>query len=289
MIIRPLLLLLLTITISPALTLQNVYYFEGNDINISTIFPGTKNDAKLFTLTNNNYSKKIKSRILVRILKQRGINGVKYGAVYVHFIKKSPIDVTKIENKVQEYYKKRYQEIQISSISINPRHYISKLPKNYTVHLRSRDYLFNGGTLYIKTLKHEKIFFDFLLNAKVAVYKSKQKIHRNTELSKSNTKKSIVTLERFRALPVQEIEQDSLQSKHQILDNKVITVNDVTKLDVVKRDSMINIHFRRNNMVIEVNAKALRDGKVNDIIPVQVSNRKILKAKIIGRNLAEIR
>jgi flagella basal body P-ring formation protein FlgA len=44
-----------------------------------------------------------------------------------------------------------------------------------------------------------------------------------------------------------------------------------------------------DNMAITFSAKALQDGKVNDIIKVQKSDGKRLKVKVIGKNRAEMR
>ena len=290
MILKTLFSILCVAAISYASALKKTYYIDGDDINISTIFPHVKNnDLKLFSIDNKYYTKKIKSKLLIKILDSHGFHNLKANSSYIYFVKNSPVDTSKVKSKLKEFYKQRYKHIKINSIIISPRSYIDSLPKDYAIHIRSRDYLYNKGTLYIKTPKHKEIFFNFIINADVTVYKSKTKIKKATELSNLNTKKTTVKLEKFRALPIQELKNRSLQSKRQILKDRIITQKDIVGLSIVRRGSNVNVQLHKNGIYLEVVAKALKDGKLNDIIPLKTRNKKILNAKVIGENLAEIK
>ena len=137
-------------------------------------------------------------------------------------------------------------------------------------------------------LVNKKIFFDYDIEASVAVYTSRSIIKKDTQISLLNVMRQNVVLDRFRAKPLQNIEANLLQSKRHIPKDMILTIRDVESLDVVKKDSIINVSLFKDGMGITFSAKALQDAKVDDIIKVQNNNGKILKARVTGSNAAEL-
>jgi len=80
----------------------------------------------------------------------------------------------------------------------------------------------------------------------------------------------------------------SFQSKHHIRANEILTIRDVEKRNLVLRGATVSVKLLDNNMNIEFSAQALEDGKLNDIITVQNSKERKMKAKVIGQNLVEV-
>lgn len=282
MFLKLFILLCMNISLYANIQLQRTYYIESNDINISTVIPHAKKDVKLFEISHN-YIEKIRTNNLIDSLQKNGykIDDVPYR--FISFIKKSPINLNGMKRYLHDYYTQKYASIDISNIVIMPRGYVEKLPKDYNIKMRSTNYLKNKNTFNIKTLDNKKIFFDYIIDAKLPVLRAKQDIKKGTELSILNTQIQIIPFERFKKLPLQEINSGIFQSKFNIQQNMVITLRDVEPVSLVRRGDYVNVTLNNSNLAITFMAKALQDGKLNDIITVQQNNGKktqvIVKAK----------
>lgn len=268
--------------------LKDIYYVDSKDINISLIIPEAKNDSQILRIEKSRYSIKIKTKDLIKILSEHGYKNLTSKSNYTNFILKSPIDTSYIEQKIKEYYKKEYEEIDIKSISVKPRGYITSMPKEYILNIRNNDFLSSSGIVNIKTTQNKKLFFDYYITANVPIYTSRDAIKKEMRISHSNCIKKNIVLENFRAKPLQNIDKKSFQAKRHIPKGMILTSRDVESLDVVKRDAAINVSLNKDGIAITFSAKALQDGKVNDIINVQNSSGKILKARVTGSSTAEI-
>lgn len=269
--------------------LEKTYYIEGNDINISHLVNHPKEDKVLFHFQNNRYTKRIKSKQLIEILKSYNYNNVESQSRYIKFIKKSPIDLSQAKIYIEDFYLSVYPDMTIYSIDVTPRGYISSLGENFTINIPTKSTLSNKGILSIKTAKKKKLFFDYIIDAEISVFTAKGLIPRGTKLSLLNTHKKSVSFDKYRAVPIQDIQTKSLQSKHNIPNGRIITTRDVQALLLVKRNATVSVKLDNNAIIIEFSAKALQNGKLNDIITVQKKNGKKFKAVVIGKNKVEIR
>ncbi|OIP56295.1 MAG: flagella basal body P-ring formation protein FlgA [Helicobacteraceae bacterium CG2_30_36_10] len=288
MFLKTLFLLLFSLVLHANEVLKSDYYLSSDDINLSVIFPHAKQDIKLFSLERSRYTKKIKSRELIKLLEHHGYPSCTAQNRYINFIKKSPIDVTKIEEKIRKLYTQKYTAITIKTITVMPRGYIESLTDTYIVKIQRDNHLSRSGTLYVKTTDNKKIFFDYQVEAEVSVYIARKKIKRENELSLVNCKKKSIILDKFDAMPIQKLQQSMFQSKHQIREGTVITARDIEQLSIVKRDSIVSVILDEKNIAISFGAKALQDGKLDDTITIQKNNKQRLKAKVIGKNRVEI-
>lgn len=268
--------------------LQSVYYVDNKDVKLSSIIPHVKNDFLILSIEESRYSQKIKSKDFLELLSKYGYKNYTIKSSYVNFVLKSPVDTSKIEQKLQLYYKKNYENIDIKSIHVAPRGYLTSLADTYTIHIRDNDFLSDSGVISIKTTDNKRLFFDYHIIADVEVYKSKNSIKKDTNLSPSNTIKKSVRLDRFRDKPLQNIHKTSLQAKRHIPKEMTLTIRDVEAQNVIKRDAIVNVTLYKDGMAINFSAKAQKDAKVNDIINVQNSSGKILKVRVTGSNTAEI-
>jgi len=288
MLIKYLFLILIFIQLNASSILQKTYYINSNDINISSIIKNIDIDKNLFNIQPNKYSKRVKSKLLIKILKQHGYMDFKAQSNYITFKKKSYIDTSKIQDVILKYYKQKYDIIEIQKIDVNPRSYITHLPQDFSVHLRKRDFLSNHGIVNIKTPKNKRIFFDYMIKAKLPVYITKTKLKMNTEISELNTEKKSIVLNRLKAKPIQQIIKNTLQVKYNINKNKILTSQNIEKLNLIKRGASINIILHDSGIDISFTAKALRNAKMGDIVTVENKNKKRFKVKVIGKNKAEM-
>lgn len=281
-------LFLISFTLHANIELDGVYYVENREVNSSVITQNKAGSFHILTIPHSDYLAKIKSQELIDLLHKNGYKNYEHKSSYVNFVLKSPIDTSFIEHRLKEYYEKEYESIEIIDIVVEPRAYMESLPDEYTVDIRERDYLFNDGTISIKTPQNMKYFFNYYIKAYITVYESRDKIKKDTKLTPLHYIQKKVLLERFRAKPFQNIDNIQLQAKRHIPKGRIITHNDVELFDVIRRDAMINVTMVKEGMVITFSAKALQDAKVNDIIKVQNSNGKILKVRVTGNNRAEL-
>lgn len=280
---------LLSLELFGSSVLNSSYYIDSNDINLSHIVPHAKKDINLFSFRDEKNSKRVKSKELIKLLKTHGYNSVSSKSRYVKFHKKSPVNLSVIKNEIEKLYRSKYINIDIKNISVRPRAYIKSLPQNYQVSIQSRDHLSNSGTLYIKTPQRKKIFFNYHINAVVTLFVARKNIKKDVELSSVNSRKESVILDKFRAMPLQDIRRGTIQTKHNIKKDTLITLRDIQPLSIVRRGSRVSVSLTSNSISISFIAKALQDGKLNDIITIQKSNKKRLKARVIGKNRVEIR
>ena len=281
------LLLLLTFDLL-SFTLKSTYYIHSHNIKLQDIAPSAAYNLTLYKINNNKHSKRIKSREIISLLKAHGMTDVKSTSNYVHFIKKSPIDTSHIKTSIRDFYKEKYPNILIKSILVMPRGYTKSLPENYKVQMQKKAYLSNKGILSIKTLENKKVFFDYVLDASLYVYVSRDSIPRSQKISALNCTKKSVQFTKFRAMPIDKTHLNTSQSKRNLKPDTIITSRDIQVLNMVKRNANVQVRFEDKNINISFSAKALQNGKLNDIITVQKRNKKRLRVKVIGKNRVEI-
>ena len=286
--LKILFLLLLSVSLFSDVYLKSNYYVKDRGVMLSTLVEGTKEDMQIFTINKNKHSKRVTSKKVLQILQSYGINDYKSKHSYIQFTKKSPINSEKIKNAIKKVYKEKYAYINIKRITVEPRSYTITLPKHYETILKSKSHLSNNGTLYIKTDNKKKIFFNYKIDAKIVVYEAKKDIKRNVELSNVNSKKKSIILDKFRAMPLQNMQKGTLQSTHNIKRGTILTARDAQGLYLVKRGSNVNVTLNSSNLAISFSAEALQNGRFADIITVMKRNGKKVKVRVTGKRRAEV-
>lgn len=269
--------------------LHSVYYVESKNIQLKDIAPHAQDDVVLYKIDINRYTKKVKTKHLLKVLKNYHINPMKTSSRYIRFIQKSPIDTSKIKSTLSNLYQEYYPNMKINSIVIMPRSYIASLPLKYDVSMHKKAYLSKDGVLSIKTLENKKIFFDYTVDADLDVYFSRGKLRKNEKISVLNTTKKKIHFDKFRALPISINQLNISQSKRNLKARKVLTSRDIQTLHLIIKGSNVNVNLNDGNINISFLAKALQNGRLNDIITVQKSNKQRLRVRIIGKNMVEIK
>jgi flagella basal body P-ring formation protein FlgA len=261
---------------------------KANSIMLSDLVPEPQKDVKLYTIRENKYTKRVKAKELLTRLQTYGYQDYDSKHHYVQFTKKSPINTQKIKTKLIQHYKNRYKSIKIKSLTLVPRTYLEKLPQVYAFGISKREHLSNKGYCYIFTPNKKKIFFNYTLYATVDVFVSKGDIDRGTELSNLNTKKKSIMLNKFRAMPLEEIRAHTLEAKHRIKSEDVLTSRDAVGLHLVRRGATVSVSLKNNGINISFLAEALTNGRDGDTITVLNRNGKKIKVRVIGHNRAEM-
>ncbi|MDA7816702.1 flagellar basal body P-ring formation chaperone FlgA [Sulfurimonas sp.] len=288
MFIKYFLLLSLPIFLYATNSIKSTYYVDSEYVMLRDVIPQADSTVTLFKIKEHRHSKKISSKEFVKILDRLGFKDYSYKGKFVRFIKKSPIETSKIMNALKEYYEQMYETIDIRNIEVQPREYMRTLPKEYTIKIKDRDYLQKSGTISIRTSKNKKYFFNYSIDALIDIHVSRKKIKKGSELSNINTSVKKVVLDRFKSKPLQLLEAQKYQAKHHIAKESLITHRDIQELRLIRRDQNVNITLLSERMNITFSAQSLQSGKLNDIIKVQKSNGKILKVRVTGKNRAEM-
>ena len=156
--------------------LKSNYFIQENYVVVSDIVKGSKSKLKLFDIDKNRHSIKIKTKNLLNKLNKLGYKNITSRHNYTQFTQKSPINTDRLELYLREVYRKNYASIDIQSISISPRSYLYEMPQNYKISLHKKAHLSNKDIINIKTDDNKKIFFNYLVKARISVIISKQTI-----------------------------------------------------------------------------------------------------------------
>ena len=280
---------LLTSLLFGQTSLESIYVTNTKEIKLSTIDKNIQNDKIIYTINHAKHSKKVKTKELLRLLKANGVNNYVAKHSYVKFVQKSPIDTSKIKTFVKEYYQKNYPNIKIKKILVSPRSFTTSLPKEYTLHMQKKSYLRHKAILILKSYKGRETFFDTFITATIEVFQARKDIKRNQELSSLNTERTKLLLDKFYALPLMHLDKSSLQAKHSIKKDSIISSRDIRSLFLVRKGSNVNVLLDSSNLSISFSAKAIQNGCYGDIIQVINHKGKKIKVLITGKHQARVR
>jgi len=287
--LKIIILLLLSINLFANPHLKRNYFIQNNFVLLSDITENKKDTTQLFQIPPDRHSKRIKAKELLKILTIHGYKNHTSKHSYIQFTKKSPINIQNLQYAIIQRYKEKYTDIEIKAININPRSYLTSLPKSYSIVLNKKTHLKRSGTFYIKTDDNKKIFFNYTISAKIDIIKARVKINKGDELSNRNTKKSSIMLDKFRAMPLQKITKAVYESKRRLQIDTILTTRDVSGLFLVKRGSKVNVMLINSGISISFLAKAIQSGKYGESIFVVNSNGKKIAVIVTGRNKVEAR
>lgn len=278
---------LFTLLLFANIQLQQEYLVTAKTVKISDIIKSPKKDSILFNINANRHSKRVKASYLIKELKSYGYHDITSRHAYIQFTQKSPLNTKKLTSLLKRYYKEHYKNIEIQKITIKPIKYLSTFPKNFTVGFRDKAYLSHKGTFYIKTVENKKIFFNYTLLAKLSVYRAKKKIEKSEPITRINTEKKSIILDKFRAFPLMDISTVHYEAKHRIRQYSLITQRDVITLHLVKRGENVTVTLKNQGIYITFLAKALQSGRLGETIRVMHKNKKI-RVRVTGKNRAEV-
>ncbi len=289
MIFKLSLLLLFSYTLLVAEHFESNYFVKDDFVMLSDVVSNPNKDVKLFDIDANRHTKRIKEEDLLKRLQDLGYTSFSPKHNYIQFSKKSPISVEKLKNYVQNFYENKYTNITIQNISVEPRSYIEKLPALYEIGSDDDIHLKNSGIIFLETLQNKKIFFNYTIRAKVEVIQARDEMKRSTELSNINTQKESIILDKFRAMPLQNIEAHTLELKHRVKAGRVLTSRDVVGLYLIRRGSKVNVTLLDGRVIISFLAEASQNGRYGENISVVKSDGTKIKVVVTGKNKAEMR
>ena len=283
--------LLLTLLFAPlycAHTLQPSYMYETHTVMASTLFPDIEKDFKLFEIDAHKTMLRLRSDEIVERFDEQGITVDANSERYVTFIKRSPVDTAKLEQMLYDYFVEKLPGIIIHSLSVHPRAYTKSLPEHYNVKIAPKTFHRNSGSFYIVSHENKKYFFNFKINAEITYLLARQNLSRKELLTPFNTLKKVEPFQRVRALPLTSLESQRLRLRHPIKAGRIILMRNTEALPQVRRNQRVHVTVKSAAVEIQFTANALQDGALHDIISIEKSDGRRLRAKVIGLNQVEI-
>ena len=284
-----LLLQFFTLTTLASENLKREYFIDNDRVMLSEIVQNPQKDLLLYEIPKSRHTKRVKASQLIKKLQSLGYNDFQTKHSYIQFTQKSPINLEDLKNQLQNYYIQHYKNIKISNIELTSNHYLTHLPKEYTLSFPRNAYLSKRGVFYIKTNKNKKIFFHYTVDATISLYEAKKEIQKGEELSFLNCKKKSIMLDKFRAMPLLELPRGRYEAKHRIKKSTLLTKRDVTGLYLIKRGSSVSVTLQDGGVSITFSARALQNGRYGDTIALREHNNKKIYVIVTGKNRAKVK
>ncbi len=283
--------LFLTLLLSPlysSYTLQSTYMYENHTLMASTLFPEIQDDFKLLQIEEHKTMFRLRSDEIVERFGEHGITVEANDERYVTFIKRSPVDTEALEQALHDYFVEKLPGLVIRTVSVQPRSYTKALPEHYNVKIAPKTFHRNSGSFYIVSSDNKKYFFNFHIDADITYLLARKDLARKELLSPFNTLQKVEPFNRIRALPLTSLDAERLRMRHPIKAGRTILVRNTETLPQVRRNQRVHVTVKSAAVEIQFTANALQDGALHDIISIEKSDGRRLRAKVIGLNQVEI-
>ncbi|QCI28506.1 flagellar basal body P-ring formation chaperone FlgA [Caminibacter pacificus] len=180
-----------------------------------------------------------------------------------------------VKSEIINFYKKTYPNIIIEKITANP-----ALPKHYKKIKFLLSPKQNSGSIII-----DGKYYYITIKAEIPVFVATSIIRQNSPILPYVVKK-IVKFRYFYSKPLEKISPNLIASKI-ISKNSVINESNTKIAPAVLRGERVSVLIKSKNITISSSAKALRDGNIGDIIPIEM-NRKIFNAKVTDKGVVTL-
>jgi len=280
-------LLLTTLLLAQSFQLQESYNVETNDIYAKHLFEDIKTNFYLLTIPEHSERFKINSKKLISEFELRSIDVKTNKTGIVTFIKNETIDTTVLKNDLKKLFKQAMPTLKIEAISLICRCKLKELPKKYKVVMKKSNLHKNSGTFYIQT-KNNRHFFTYNVKATLGVIKAKESIKNKNRIDAYNTYDDEIEFKNFNSIPLQNISLGQVITTRSIKKGTIITAQHVKKTPLVRRGERVRVQFNDGSVHIELEAKALKDGSLRDIIPVRKSDGTRLDVTVTGKGKASL-
>ena len=126
------------------------------------------------------------------------------------------------------------------------------------------------------------------LKSKIKLFKARNNINRGKILSPVDAVYTNENFTRLKHALLRSLHGKNLRVKKRIAVGKIIYQRDVEQLPIVLKKKVVNAKLVSGSIQLEFQAVSLQDGYLNDIIEIKKSDGKVLKAKVIGKNMVEV-
>ena len=269
-------------------TLRQSYFFSNPVINSTDLNVSCSKNFEILRIPDGKNSYRVNAQIILKTFELNGCAIDSGKTRYVNFTKRSNIDYTQLQDQITKYFIANYPTINITSIQIIPHGYIESLPSNAHAVFEKDSYKQNNGTFYVPDDNGIRHYFEYSLDATLEVLQVTQKTSRKDSLSSTNTTLKTIPFISFRGKPLTKIPETSYRFRSSLKEDTVITDRHIEPRPIVLRGSKVSAQVKSGTVIVEYIATATQEGALYDIITIEKSDGKRVRAKIIGDNTVEL-
>lgn len=271
-----------------SLTLEQNYTYDNAVIHAKDLFKELPVDFELLRIPNDKTHYRINSQIIVKSFELHGITVDSSKVRYVNFTKESRIDVTPFKQQLTSALKERYPTMVVDEILITPRGYHQSIPAGAKAIFEPKFFQSAKGTFYILDGQSVRQYLDYTITARIDVLHTTQKVSRKESLSGFNTRLVSVPFDVFKDTPLTKMPANSYRFRSSLKENTLLTERNIEAVPLVLRGEKIVVVIHNGNVVVEFGATATQEGGLYDMITIQKSDGKRVKAKVIGDKRVEL-
>ncbi|MGM0533058.1 MAG: flagellar basal body P-ring formation chaperone FlgA [Campylobacterota bacterium] len=258
--------------------LQQKYTVDDTTVYSTDISSSCQRKFIVAKIPRNQRTFQQPSHEVVRIFNQFGceMKEVDFAHVNFHLEPRG----TCLQRELKKHFLQRYQTLQIEKIHVRKDRYFD-CDKPYRILQMPQK---QKGTLRLSQ-NDRRFFFRYSVVGKIKRLTATRDIGKGETLSAQNT--------RFVMQPFEDVhkeyvtKREGLVTRHRVQKGDILTGFQTKPKPAVQSGSMVSCRYKRDNVVIEFEAKALSGGVAGDIIEVQ-KDRQRFRARITGKNKVEI-
>ncbi len=270
-----------------AYQLAENYVYKNAIIYSNDLFPEIPQKFEILKIPSDKDQYRIDAQIITKTFELHGIAIDTSKTRYVNFTKQSPIDFTPLKIQLESMLREHYPSIQIEEITITPRGYLSALSKETRGVFDGRFYQHAKGTFYILTPQGLRHYLDYSVVATISVLHTTQKITRRERLSGFNTLLKPIHFVSFKDDPILRLPDQPSRYRSNLKPGQLLTLRNIETIPLVLKNEKVVVEVKSDGLVVEFGATATQEGSLYDIITIQKSDGKRIKAKVIGENRVE--
>ena len=264
------------------------YEFKNAIVYSNDLFPEIPQKFEILKIPSDKDQYRIDAQIISKTFELNGITIDSSKTRYVNFTKQSPIDLTSLKLQLEKMLLEHYPSIQIKEIAITPRGYLSALSKETRGVFDDRFYQHAKGTFYILTPQGLRHYLDYSVTATISVLHTTQKITRRERLNGFNTLLRPVAFTSFKDNPLTSLPDQPSRYRSNLKPGQLLTLRNIETIPLVLKNEKVAVEVKSDGLVVEFGARATQEGSLYDIITIQKSDGKRIKAKVIGVNRVEL-
>ncbi|WP_461832402.1 flagellar basal body P-ring formation chaperone FlgA [Aquifex sp.] len=185
-----------------------------------------------------------------------------------------------LENLIKEKLKERFgKEVKLKSYEV-----LTPIPKDYKIVELKAYKNIPTGFIYFKNKKVGTVRLYLLWSCEVLI--SKRDINPGERLNKRNVEKKRVYLSRCTRVkePI-----ENFVARTSIKRGEIIKRSDLRKRFLVKRGERVRVYYKRGNIFIVFDGKALDNGFMNEEVRILPPfSDRVIKGKVIGEGTVKI-
>lgn len=283
-----LLLMLLSFYTLNGYELAENYKYENSVIYSNDLFPELTQKFEILKIPPDKEHYRIDANIITKTFELNGIAIDSSKTRYVNFTKNSPVNFTPLKIQLEKMLHERYPSIMIEEITITPRGYLPSLAKETRGVFDDRFYQHAKGTFYILTPQGLRHYLDYKVTATISVLHTTQKIARREHLSGFNTLLKPIPFTSFKDVPLTTLPDQLSRFRSNLKAGVLLTLRHIEAIPYVLKNEKVVVEVQSEGVVVEFGATATQEGSLYDIITIQKSDGKRVKAKVIGENRVEL-